>query len=245
MSTLADLVNALAITRGKEGTKESVVEMMRDCTKYVVRPEVDLIAREILQTQDRSLIPWPLPPLENTWMEFSHVHRGIMIRYGLLLQPSGVGVLVFTADDRTWKVVAVTHDLEVQEVTMILDREDSDVRSHLGWFLDRMLIVLHMIQQPRILDCTPVVHDERLQKSRAKSRKLPLFEYRNVTVHVTRRERQAQAAAEEHERRTGRRLHHVRAFYRVKMGKIERVCAHWRGDAGLGVVVATGHRVSR
>lgn len=248
MTTFADHLLAMTITHGHQmrpGTDPDIIrEAMSECTRYVIRPDVEDIAMQIMDDTPRELVPWPLPLLESVWLEMQSRVEGSIARTGLLLRDSGAGVLILESD-RKWVIVPIAHDLAQQEVVMMIEPRQENKRRDLGMVVDRMLLMLHMIQQPRIVERRLVAHDERLQRSRAKAGKRPLVHYHEVTVHVTRRERAATAAAQDLERRTGRRLHHVRAFYRVRCGRLERVYAHWRGSAELGVSVATGHRVSR
>ena len=248
MTTFADEILAASTLRGRDvGPGQAITEIMQDCDRFVIRREVEDIAIQIMDDTPRSQIPWPLPLLRSTWLEISDVIQGLPARTGLLLRESGIGVLLLSArgTGAGVSVVALTHDFDRQEVSIVLEPQHRTSGREIGLIVDRMLLILHMIQQPRIVERTLRVHDERLQRSRQKSGKRPLVHFHEVTVHVTRRERAAQAAAQDVERRTGRRLHHVRAFYRVRRGRLERVQAHWRGSAELGVSVATGHRVSR
>jgi hypothetical protein len=155
-----------------------------------------------------------------------------------------MGVCIMRLDAQ-WNIVPVTHDFEKQEVTMIIDSRTEHMREEFGVILDRFLLILHMIQQPRIVERRPVVHPEKLQRARVRSRKLPLVNYHEVTVHVTRKEKLEAVAAGALERATGRRLHRVRPHYRVCRGVVQRIAAYWRGSAELGVSLATRHRVSR
>lgn len=257
MSTLADRITAMAVLRPDirmEGSGHTILQVMQECVRYVVRDEVIAIAKDIMNDVGRSEMPWPLPlePGETVWLEagpgahFSGVDK---LRVGLILTGGGAGGFISYAEGRngepSWIFIPVAHDLESQEVTLILEPKYADKQEKLGWGVDLFLVILHMIQQPRIVDRRPVVPDERLQRSRVKSRKARLLDYHEVVVHVTRAERAADARAQELQERHGVRLHRVRPHYRVCRGVVQRIAAYWRGSAELGVSLATGHRVSR
>lgn len=258
MTTLADRITAMALLRPDlrvEGNGHTIHQIMQDCERYVVRDDVFDIAREIMAEIGRSEMPWPLPlePGETVFLEaragkwFGGMAR---MQLGLLLTSGGAGGFISYAEhpqsgEPSWIFIPVAHDLEHQEVTLVLEPRYRDRQPTLGYGVDLFLVVLHMIQQPRIVEKRPVVHDERLQRARRKSGKAPLLSYREVTVHVTRAERDADARAQELQERHGVRLHRVRPHYRVCRGVVQRIAAYWRGSAELGVVVATGHRVSR
>lgn len=102
---------------------------------------------------------------------------------------------------------------------------------------------LSLIQQPRILDTTPVTYDAALQASRKKRGKPPLTDHTVVTIHVTRREKERRAEAEAHYQRTGTRLHEVSAHYKTINGNVRKIEAYWRGDASRGVIRSKDYRV--
>jgi hypothetical protein len=257
MTTLADRISAMAALRPDikiEGNGHTIHQIMQDCTRYVVRDDVIDIAKEIMGETGRAEMPWPLPLAEGetVFLESGpgrHFERMSKLQVGLLLTSGGIGGFISYAENEqnepSWIFIPVTHDLENQEVTIVLEPKYRDRQEKIGWGVDLFLVVLHMIQQPRIVARRPVVWDERLQRSRRKSGKLPLLDYHEVVVHVTRAERAADARAQELQERHGVRLHRVRPHYRVRAGVVQRIAAYWRGSAELGVSLSSGHRVAR
>lgn len=74
----------------------------------------------------------------------------------------------------------------------------------------------------------------QLNKAREKRKRPPILQYKEVSLHIDRGELGIGFQKTETE---GRPLHHVRAFLRIKRGKVELVRPHWRGNPRFGVVV--------
>lgn len=91
-----------------------------------------------------------------------------------------------------------------------------------------------LINTPR-LTTQQSVDLSKLNKARARNRKPPMIQYRQVQIHIDRG--QVGATVARNETGEGVALHHVRAFLRLKRGKVELVRPHWRGNPRFGVVI--------
>lgn len=74
----------------------------------------------------------------------------------------------------------------------------------------------------------------RLNRARLRQRKPPILQYKIVTISVDRTIAIDSFRSHETEQRA---LHHVRAFLRIKRGRVELVRPHWRGNPRFGVIV--------
>jgi hypothetical protein len=76
--------------------------------------------------------------------------------------------------------------------------------------------------------------EKRLREGHLIAGRYPLGAWNEILLHVTPPQ---EADDTEHEAHlTGSRaLHFVRCHLRIRLGQLELVSAHWRGDAGLGI----------
>lgn len=218
------------------------------CAKYVVTKEVLDLAHQ-LQEQ----IPFPQlgSKGDECWLEFqadlsqlTNVRKPgdtfDRVRAGALV-PSGQYLLLFvTTCNGRWFHAVLSHSLQRFKMEYVVPDDMSNAAEALSYIFAR---IISLIQSPRATERRPVVVDEKLQRSRVRSGKPRIPDHSEVVIHVTKAEGDDERAAAEHEARTGKRLHHVRAFYRVKRGKVERVRAHWRGDGSIGTKATTGYKV--
>jgi hypothetical protein len=111
----------------------------------------------------------------------------------------------------------------------------------LGRLGDFMAAVCAMIAAPRV---TALVDHDLSQLNRARKNRgyPPYLSYQAVNINVD------DYLQEKGGSRTatgdGVALHHVRAHLRMRLGKVEVVRPHWRGDPALGIVISR-HRVRR
>lgn len=103
-----------------------------------------------------------------------------------------------------------------------------------------ILATLAIMNIPDAIEATPVRHDAKLQRSRVKRGALPLVEYKRV-VMTKHRPHPAPEGDTDHST-GGKRRHHVIGHIRLRhadqpMGEWSWVRPHWRGDAGLGIVL--------
>lgn len=92
---------------------------------------------------------------------------------------------------------------------------------------------LALINTPRIAHVRDATLG-RLNNARDKKHKPPILQYKIVTINIDRGE----LGNGFQRTQTGERaLHHVRAFMRLRRGKVEVVRPHWRGNPRFGVIV--------
>jgi hypothetical protein len=98
--------------------------------------------------------------------------------------------------------------------------------------------LLAMINTPRVIGRKQHMPHRGLEK-RLRERNLivgrfPLQGWTEIVLHVT-PPRQAGEAEHEAHLTGSRALHFVRCHLRIRLGQLELVSAHWRGDAALGI----------
>lgn len=96
---------------------------------------------------------------------------------------------------------------------------------------------LAMINTPRIIGRVQHMPHRGLERALLRNQKLvgkfPLHAWTEIKLHVT-PPREVQGEHEAH--LTGQRaLHFCRAHLRIKLGRLEFVRAHWRGDPAIGI----------
>lgn len=232
------------------------LKLLREATRYVVTDAV----MEMLDGVDVSMFDIA-PPSLPTWIEYAHTNQfGTPMRTGVLMsrepgeergliQMFGTTVGMSEAAraggfdpiaqaDGTWTDRAITPGSHVKAS---LDDYRLLVRSR-----HEIVAIFEAIKNPRIVDRVPRVFDEALQRARAKRGKPPLLPYDEVVIHITREEVDEYEEAMRKYREGGgskKRLHPVRPFTRVRLGKPEMVRGHWRGDHRLGVKTPKGYKV--
>lgn len=101
------------------------------------------------------------------------------------------------------------------------------------------LVILAMINTPKLIGRVQHMPHRGLEKRLLKNRKnigrFPLRAWTEIKLHIAPpRDASGDGSVEAHY--TGQRpLHFCRAHLRIKMGRIELVKAHWRGDPSLGI----------
>lgn len=96
-----------------------------------------------------------------------------------------------------------------------------------------------IINTPRIIGRRQHMPHRGLERALVRARsmvgKFPLHAWTEILLRVSPpKDASGEASNEAH--LTGQRaLHFCRAHLRIRMGKLERVSAHWRGDAALGI----------
>lgn len=96
---------------------------------------------------------------------------------------------------------------------------------------------LALINTPRIIGRTTHMPHAGLQRELARANgmngKFPLHAWTEIKLEV--RPPQQQEGSQEIRLSGAKALHFCRAHLRVRLGKLELVSAHWRGDASLGI----------
>lgn len=178
---------------------------------------------------DSSLAFLPAP---KTWIEF--VEDGV--RCGVLLEER------FKRDDGSVYTARVTWVIggskSIDGGFLVLDSPMETVVG--GKEMACMLVgLLAMINTPRIIGRRQhMPHrglERRLSQAMGLQGKFPLHAWTEILLHVTPpKDASDDPSIEAH--LTGKKaLHFCRAHLRVKMGRLEFVRAHWRGDGSLGI----------
>lgn len=203
--------------------------------KYRVVEEVVDLARELGAE-------CPLPEYGRpAWLEIMLSGIGV----GILVGDQGTGVMIMVdTRTKTW------YDCFFDMNTMAVKLTEPGRGKNQDMIMDRCEQILYyfrnclaLIQEPKIVATAPKVYDTKLQRARVKSGKRPLSDHTEVVIHVTRKEQEARRHAAEYERRTGVRLHRVRAHVKVQNGQLKKIAEYWRGSASLGVKHTDTYRV--
>lgn len=122
----------------------------------------------------------------------------------------------------------------------VMDRET--IENSAMWLLSRIPAALILINSPKVIGRRVFAPhrglERRMLAQQAVVGSFPLQAWTKILLACTPRDASGEAAAEA--RLTGRRcLHWVRAFTRIRNGKLEIVGAHWRGDAAIGIKRST------
>ena len=200
-------------------------------------------------------IPEIFLPADKTWVEFAatnHYDKKIQ-QFGFLMCGQN-GVSPAT-------VYMVTHDQQGTFYSDDLgsinfaDLEQSRIRTNSTlaakyadtWELEkwkvsitpRLACILAFINTPRVIGRRQHMPHRGMQRRLTQARggvgTFPLHAWTEIKLEVTPpRDDSDEGPAEAH--LTGRRaLHFCRAHLRIRNGQLERVRAHWRGDASLGI----------
>lgn len=113
-------------------------------------------------------------------------------------------------------------------------------RAKIGAFL---AAICAMIATPRVT--TLAEHDlTKLNRAREKRGHPPYLHYHDVNINIDDYLREKSAHQTTGDDEGGISMHHVRAHIRMRLGKVEFVRPHWRGDPARGIII-TRRRVRR
>lgn len=230
-------------------------EAMQSASRFVLSPMVVEAAEEFSMSKRvvEASLDYIFLPDHITWIEWRGGSSGHdrSPRHGLLLVGEGdgkarlsigCGAYVFDSlvpgqQDMVLHepIVFDIHDFIFKKVTVPGEAtrpEDYKEVARLGRFL---VCVLALINTPRV---SQIIHhniDEKLNRSRLKRGKVPLLSWRDVTIKpdagwVSPNKTHEEGATGE------RRRHRVRTFMRLRLGKVEIVGPHWRGNREKGYV---------
>jgi hypothetical protein len=104
----------------------------------------------------------------------------------------------------------------------------------------QILFMLAMINTPRLVGRKQHMPDRKLEKTLLRNRpnigKFPLQAWTEITLSVSAPTKDVSGQSSHEAHLTGTKpLHFCRQHWRVRLGRLERVKAHWRGDPSLGV----------
>lgn len=230
-------------------------DALRHAQRFVLSPMVVEAAEEFAASQKvvQSALDYIFLPAETTWIEWrggsaGHQRSG---RHGLLLVGTGEGKAALSVGQGAYVFDSIIpgqpddvlhepigfdlHDFIFRKITVPGEPtrpEDYEEVERLGRFL---VCVLALINTPRVSQLIAHNIDEKLNRSRLKRGKFPLLSWHDVTI----RPDVGWAPRPTHEEGTTgeKRRHHVRTFMRLKMGKVEIVKPHWRGNREKGYVI--------
>lgn len=183
---------------------------------------IDLLADPKFSPDDLTSSFLPAP---KTWIEWLHDDG---VRHGLLLiEEPNRGERAFTF------LVANSNE------GMARWSQSWDTRMHSVFVVRFIATVLAMINTPKIIGRRQhMPHrglEKRLLARRPNIGKFPLQAWTEILLHVS-PPKDASAAEPIEAHLTGSKaLHFCRAHLRIRLGQLERVRAHWRGDPSLGI----------
>lgn len=220
--------------------------------RFVLSPMVKDAALEFARSQRsvNAALDHIFLPAETCWIEWRGAGAGYAngTRHGLLLIGHGegkaklsVGRGLYVVDPGTGvpahlPVVFDLHDFIMKPAVVVpgfeIEAEHIAQTRSAGRFL---VCVLALINTPRVSRLIPHPIDKKLNLARVKRGKIPLLSWSDVTI---RPDVGWVPQAVHEEGATGeKRRHHVRTFMRLKMGKVEIVKPHWRGNRDKGYVL--------
>lgn len=222
--------------------------------RFVLSPQVCEAAEDFSKSAravDASL-DYIFLPAEASWIEWHGNYEGRTDsnRHGLYLLGMGegksslsVGRGAYVYDgiksNGTKGVLIIPVFFDLHDFIFKLDTRGIDSAKSISHQLVRevgrfLVCVLALINTPRISHLIEHDVDAKLNRSRLKRGKVPLMSWRDVTI---RPDAGWMSRTTHEEGTTGeRRRHHVRTFMRLKMGKVEIVKPHWRGNREKGYV---------
>lgn len=207
-------------------------------------------------------------PAQITWLEWRGRTPGFAAseRHGLLISGEGnpghgailAGSLTYVSDAyvkgqdaRLPLAVSFQHDLQADDRDIITPSdvtgaarmmpETAAILASLDLSLMSAFLgaAFALIGTPRLSELIP--HDHaKLNLVRERSGKMPLLSWQEVRITID----AGDVKKGEQRGGEGMRLHHVRSHLRMRLGKVELVSPHWRGNPALGVVLHR-HKVVR
>lgn len=206
-----------------------------DASPLIDELSSDLLNQEALPVDETSFLPAP-----RTWIEVTKRTEDGRFRMGWLLEdhPADRGAVTVS--------VVFKHDDGLQfgsadnGLLRLASCEQPAFKAVAGaptWSL--ILGALALINSPRIIGRRQhMPHrglERRLVARRCAIGKFPLHAWTEIKLHVTPpHDASGEKSTEAH--LTGERaLHFCRAHLRIRLGKLEVVRGHWRGDASLGI----------
>lgn len=235
------------------------LDLVEKSEKFVASPYIIQTANGL--GTDRDAIERSAPhmflPAKTTWIDFSASRPDGGIdggRHGVLLASAdgslhrGQGMVIVhlrrpPTPQTVWDEqggymqVGFTFDLRRNAFWSAVHMHQALFFSAAGGSLDLLSratwSAIALINTPRIAD----VRDADLSQvnnARMKRKQPPILQHKIVTIAI---DRGTHGDGFQKTETGGRPLHHVRAFLRMRLGKVQLVRPHWRGNPRFGVVV--------
>jgi hypothetical protein len=188
-------------------------------------------------------------PSPRTWIEWRNdgSYEGDPGRFGALLEEAQndrgerritVNQCVFMAGEistYTHGIAIIKDDNGPARIVAPLDFSD-DERDHVATVMRTYCAFLSLINTPRIIGRRTHLPHAGLQRKLARSRgmvgKFPLHAWTEIKLEVA----TIHDAGERISHLSGgKALHFCRAHLRIRLGQVEIVSSHWRGDPSLGI----------
>lgn len=229
------------------GIPRAVFDCIRSAPRISITDEVVEVART-LRVPDEVPVPLPFPEF---WVEWTDIDRQ---QHGLLVDEEAA-IYFRTSDkavpDPTWMPGYRQRDIKLFPLAGPLPRlafkpdTPMEARFEFAWIkpaeVGRFISgVFHMMASPKVTEYRdPAPTTVRRVGKQAVDP--PLLSYREVILNLTPEERAMSCGDGSG---PGKALHMCRSFMRVRLGRVERVKAHWRGSQANGVVISS-HKVTR
>lgn len=255
MSPLAQMIVNKDLALGQAHNAAVPELQTSDCHCFEISEVMDLILDLVRNYNWRGrddphiFLPSPYTWIENRtkngrWGALLYLNPSgavTLLDMGKIQEPIAITLVAFNADDdqilfcqnTMFLGITETGRFSVAQYENTTKFDDSEMLAR-GRFLGAALAV---INTPRIIGRKQHMPHAGLQKKIAASKRMvgrfPLRAWTEIKLEVM----PPVIDGVEHEARLsgGKALHFCRAHLRIKLGKLERVSAHWRGDPSLGI----------
>lgn len=232
-----------------------LLKNMGDIHCFEVTDVFDMIADLAMQLGDtaekmgalRLMATQTFLPAEKTWIEWKYDDGS---RDGVLVEMNGKNATCnwahssgkyFASNKRHGFIILDGHvaTLSIREPwPVVRDIDGEDMSRKRGWIFF-IYAAIAIINTPKIVGRRQHMPHRGLERKLVSQRglvgKFPLHAWTEIKLEVT-APRDASGDGSQEAHYTGERaLHFCRAHLRVRLGKLEVVRAHWRGDPSLGI----------
>ncbi len=218
---LADtLAEQLRVTTNPDAAE--LLASMSEAARFVFDDKTSALAVEAVMRPADVARAIPLPAAL-AWIELTIPGE----RVGILFRTEGEAM----RQARCIVARKVGNEAALHISTALIDMDGGGFDGLASYVGDAFIGAIAMLATPALCDKRPVNLD-RLNKSRARSGKPPLFSHDMMTIDLGRpSERGVKHSGDGHTRPH----HFCRAFLRFRLGRMEMVRPHWRGNAAIGV----------
>lgn len=216
--TLADQLRA---TTNRDA--QALLASMGDAARFVFDDKTSALAVGAVMRPADVARAIPLPAAVS-WLELSIPGE----RVGILFRTEGEAM----RQARCIVARKLASEPALRISTAMIDMDGGGFDGLASYIGDAFIGAIAMLATPALCNKRPV-NLEKLNKSRARSGKPPLFSHEMMTIDLgkTSLGNQNGTIGDGHTRPH----HFCRAFLRFRLGKMEMVRPHWRGNATVGV----------